>query len=91
MNFPLRTAFASSHRFYMVPFSLSFASRYFKISSLISLLIYLFFSSMFSLHVSFFFLVSFSVVDFLFNTIVIRKDARNNFYTVKFFEACFVA
>ena len=56
MNFPLRTAFAASHRLCMVVFSVSFASRYFKISSLISFLIHWFFSNMlFSLHVIFFF------------------------------------
>ena len=29
INFPLRTAFAASHRFWVVVFSLSFVSRYF--------------------------------------------------------------
>ena len=56
MNFPLRMTFAVSHRFCMVVFSLSFVSRYFLISSLISSLTHWFFNRMlFSLHVSIFF------------------------------------
>ena len=52
MNFPLRTAFAASHRFWIIVFSLSFVSRYFLISSLISSVIsWLFNSALFSLHV----------------------------------------
>ena len=46
INFPLRTAFAVSHRFYMVVFSLLFVSRYILISFLISSLTHWFFSSM---------------------------------------------
>ena len=59
MNFPPRTAFAASHRFWMV-FSLSYISRYFWISLLIFSLTHLSFSSMlFSFHVvSFFSFVS---------------------------------
>ena len=49
---PSRTAFAASHRFCMVVFSLFFVSRYFKMSSLTSSLTHCFFSSiLFSLHV----------------------------------------
>ena len=52
INFPLRTAFASSHRFWVIVFSLSFVSKYFLISSLISSVIcWLFSSVLFSLHV----------------------------------------
>ena len=40
MNFPLRTAFAVSHRFWVVVSSFSFVSRKFLISSLISFLIH---------------------------------------------------
>ena len=47
MNFPLRTAFAASHRFWVVVYSLSFVSSYFLIFLLISLLTHWFFSSMF--------------------------------------------
>ena len=36
INFPLRSAFAASHRFWVVVFSLSFVSMYCLISSLIS-------------------------------------------------------
>ena len=45
INFPLRTAFAVSHRFWIVLSSLSFAYRYFLISSLISSVIHWLFSS----------------------------------------------
>ena len=56
MNFPLRTAFVASQRFWMVTFSLSFVSMHFLISLLISSLIHWFYSSMlFSLHVVRFF------------------------------------
>ena len=44
INFPLRTAFAASHRFWRVVSSLSFAARYFLISSLISSVIHWLFS-----------------------------------------------
>ena len=52
MNFPLRTAFAVSHRFWVVGSSFSFVSRKFHlISSLISFLTHSFFNSMlFGLH-----------------------------------------
>ena len=51
MNFPLRTAFAVSHRFWVVVCSFSFVSRKFLISSLISFLTHSLFNSMlFSLH-----------------------------------------
>ena len=51
MNFPLRTAFAVSHRFWVVVNSFSFVSRKFLISSLKSFLTHSLFNSMlFSLH-----------------------------------------
>ena len=51
MNFPLRTAFAVSHRFWVVLSSFSFVSRKFLISTLISFLTHSLFNSMlFSLH-----------------------------------------
>ena len=51
MNFPLRTAFAVSHRFWVVVSSFSFVSRKFLISSLILFLTHSLFNSMlFSLH-----------------------------------------
>ena len=63
INFPLRTAFAASHRFWSVVSSLSFAARYFLISSLIYSAIHWLFSSMlFSLHVFVFFAVFFLLV-----------------------------
>ena len=50
MNFPLRTAFAVSHRFWVVVSLFSFVSRKFLISSLISFLTHsLFYSMVFSL------------------------------------------
>ena len=45
--FPLRTAFATSQKFWTIVFSFSFASIYFFISSLISWLIYSFFQQFF--------------------------------------------
>ena len=51
MNFPLRTAFAVSHRFWVVVSSFSFVSRKFVISSLISFYTHSVFNSMlFSFH-----------------------------------------
>ena len=46
MNYPLRTAFAVSHRFWVVVSSFSFVSRKFLISSLISFLTHSLFNSM---------------------------------------------
>ena len=59
INFPLRTAFASSHRFWIVVFSLSFVSRYFLISSMLSCLLS---NVLFSLHVFVFFTVFFPII-----------------------------
>ena len=51
MNFSLRTAFAVSHRFWIIVISFLFVSRNFLISSLISFLDHLLFSSiLFNLH-----------------------------------------
>ena len=51
MNFPLRTAFAVSYRFWIVVSSFSFVSRKFLISSLISFLTHhCLYSMLFSLH-----------------------------------------
>ena len=51
MNFPLRTAFTVSHRFWVVVSSFSFVSRKFLVSSLISFLTHSLFNSMlFILH-----------------------------------------
>ena len=52
INYPLRTAFAVSHRFWIVVSSFSFVSRKFLISSLISFFTHSLFNSMlFNLHV----------------------------------------
>ena len=51
-NFPLRTAFAASHRFWVVLFSLSFVSRNFLISFLISsVTCWLYRNALFNIHV----------------------------------------
>ena len=51
MNFPLRTAFAVSHRFWVVVSSFSFVSRNFLTSSLVFFLTHSLFNSvLFSLH-----------------------------------------
>ena len=64
INFPLRTSFAASHRFWIIVFLLSFVSRYVLISSLISSVISCLFSNvLFSLHV-FVFCTFFRVTDF---------------------------
>ena len=88
-NFPLRMTFASSLRFCLVIFSLSFVSVCFFISSVISLLI--FFSRLFSLYVTFF--VCFHLFFwgwFLlkFHSIVLREDTWDNFCALKFVEVC---
>ena len=96
MNFPPRIASAMSHRFCLLAFSLSFVLRYFLISSLTLSLAHWLFSILFSLHVIFFSPpVSLSMVDFLFHTVIVRKDAWkkkkrkdawNNFCALKFVE-----
>ena len=51
MNFPLRTAFSVSHRFWIVVSSFSFVSRNFLLSSLVSFLTHSLFNSvLFNLH-----------------------------------------
>ena len=51
MNFPLRTAFAVSHKFWVLVSSFPFVSRNFLISTLISFLTHSLFNSMlFNLH-----------------------------------------
>ena len=63
INFPLRTAFAASHRFWFVMFSLSFVSRNVLISHLISSITYwLFRNVLFNLHV-FVFLIFSLIID----------------------------
>ena len=86
INFTLRTAFAASHRFWVLMFLLSFVSMYFLISSLISSVIsWLFSTALFSLHVFVFFTVLFfPVIDFQSHSILIRKDAWYNFNFLNF-------
>ena len=60
MNFPLRTAFTVSHRFWVVVFSFSFVSMHILISFFISSMIsWLFRSMLFSLHMFVFVIVFF--------------------------------
>ena len=65
INFPLRTAFAESHSFWIFMFSLSFVSRNLLISFFISSVTSLLFSNvLFNLHeFVFLFLLFFPVVD----------------------------
>ena len=75
MNFPLRTAFAVSHGFWVVVLLLSFVSMYFFISLISSVISWLFNSALFSLHVFVFFTVFFPVIDLQSQSVVVRKDA----------------
>ena len=75
INFSLRTAFAASHRGWIIVFSLSFFSRYFFIFSLFySVIFWLFNNVEFSLHVFVFFYVFFPVIDFYSHGIVVQND-----------------
>ena len=53
INFPLRTTFAASHRFWVVMFSLSFVSRNFISLLISSVACWLFRNVLFNLHVFF--------------------------------------
>ena len=64
INFPLRTGFVVSHRFWTVVFSLSCVARYFKISLIFSVIHRLFSGIMFSLYVFLLFTMFFLIVDF---------------------------
>ena len=90
INFPLTTAFAVSHRFWVVVFLLSFVSRFFKFV-------------LWFLHWSLGYLVAhcsasmclcfccfFPVIDFQSHSIVVRKDAWYDFNFLKFSKAWFV-
>ena len=90
-NLPFRIAFAVSHRFWVIMYSLSFVSVYFFISSLISSVIsWLFSSALLSLHVFVFLTVFFPVIDFQSPSVEVRKDAWYYFNFLKFSEAWFV-
>ena len=90
INFPLRTAFATPCRFWVVVFLL-FVFMYFFISSLISSVISCLFSSaLFSLHVFVGFFSLFPVTDFQSHSVVVRKDASYDFNFLKFSKAWFV-
>ena len=92
INFPLRTAFAESHRFCVVVFWLSFVSKNLLISFLISSVTSLLFCNvLFNLHEFVFFAILFSpVVDIQSHRVVVREDTWYNFSFLKFTEAWFV-
>ena len=76
INFPLRMAYAASHKFWSGVSLLSFAARYFLIPSLISSVIHWLFSSkLVSLQVLVFFADILLVLDFQSYSIVVGKDA----------------
>ena len=91
MNFPLRTAFAVSHRFWIVVSSFLFVSRNFLISSLISFfthsLIACYSISMFLNVLGFFFLE----ICFSFQSLVVRENAWYDLNCLELVEACFVS
>ena len=86
ISFPVRTAFAASHRFWKDVCLFSFVSRCFLTSSLISSLIRWFFPIIFfSLHV--FVAVSFSLCNyFLISYSVVAENAWCNSCSLKFVE-----
>ena len=87
INFPLRTAFATSNRFSVVMFSLSFVSWNFFISLLISsVTCWLFRNVLFNLHVLVFLTVVFLVIDIQSHSIVVGEDASYDFSFLKFTE-----
>ena len=93
INFPLRTAFGASHRFWIVMFLLSFVSKNLFISLFISsVLSSLLRNVLFNLHVFFFFFFfsSVPVIDIWFLRIVVRENAWYYFNFLKFIEAWFV-
>ena len=92
MNFPRRTAFAVSHKFWVVVSSFPFVSRKFLISSLISFLTHSLYNSMlFSLH-------DFECFGFFplglvssFSPLWSENMLDNDFNFLEFVEACFVS
>ena len=92
VNFALRTAFAASHRFLIIVFSLSFVSVYFLISSLISSVFsWLFSSILFSFHMFVFFTNYFFLLSLISNLIVLWLEKMlYNFSFLKFTETWFV-
>ena len=90
MNFPLRTAFAVSHRFMPAVSSFSFVSRNFLISNLISFLTHSLFNSiLLNLHEFECFWVFSLEIGFYFQSLVVRENAWYDFHFLKIFESCF--
>ena len=101
INFSLGTAFAASQRFWVVTFSLSFVSRNFLISLLISsVTCWLFRNVLFNLHAFVFlsglfifiylFIYLFLVIDIQSHNVIVGEDAWYNFSFLKFTEVWFV-
>ena len=92
VNSPLRTALAASHRFWVVLFSLSFASRNTLFSLLVSsVTCWLFRDVFFNLHV-FVFLIDFFflAIDIYSHSVLVREDAWYDFNFLKFTEVWFL-
>ena len=89
ISFPLRTAFAESHRFWNDVFLFSLVSRYSLTSFLISSQIHWFFTLiLFSLNV--FVVFAFSLCNyFLISYSVVRENAWYNYSSLKFVETWF--
>ena len=91
INIPLRSAFASFYRFWVVLFSLFFISRKFLISPLISsVTCWLFRNVLFNVHVFGFLTVFFLVIDIQSHSIAVGEDAWCDFNFLKFTEDWFV-
>ena len=88
ISFPLRTAFAKSHRFWNNECLFSLVSRYFLTSSLISSLIHYFFPIIFFC-LPVFVVFAFSLCNyFLISYSVVTENAWYNFCFLKFVETC---
>ena len=91
INFPVRTAFAAFHRFWVVMFLLSFVSRNVFISLLISSVTCLLFRNvLFNLQVFVFLTLFLLVIDIWSYSIVVREDAWYDFNFLKLSEVWFV-
>ena len=87
---PSRTAFAASHRFWVIVFSLSFVSRYFLFPLWFLLRSLGYLVAYYLAVMCLYFLHYFPVIDTKSHSIVVRKDTWYNFNFLKFTEAWFV-
>ena len=90
INFPLRTAFVASHRFWVVMFSLTFVSSYFLISSLIYSVISSLFSCIVQPPCVCIFYRFFPIIGIQSHSVVVLKYTWFDFSFLKFSEAWFV-